>query len=90
MKGYIYLLESLNCLRPYLGSTIDLAKREIEHNQGVTKYTQNKGPWKIKKYWEFEDIKKARQIEYKIKRMKIGLSEEKVSELIVKLVRASR
>ena len=86
MKGYLYILESVNCKRPYLGSTSDTTLREIEHNKGTTKATKNKGPWEITMVWEFEDIVLAKQIEYKIKKRKIKLSKESIE----KVVRASR
>lgn len=86
MKGYVYLLESPNCLRPYLGSTLNIFSREKDHNQGLTKSTCGKGPWKIKRFWEFEDIKQARQIEYKIKRIKVKLTEQSIENFIKQVI----
>ena len=75
MMGFLYLLESQNCTRPYLGSCIDVEKRLYEHNRGKNKSTKNKGPWRLLKCWSFKDISQARQAEYKIKKTKKKFSE---------------
>ena len=84
MKGYLYILESVNCKRPYLGSTSDTTLREIEHNKGTTKATKNKGPWEVTMVWEFDDIVEAKQIENKIKKMNRKLSIEYVNYFVDK------
>jgi len=44
---YVYLLLSLKDKRTYLGSTINLERRIIEHNQGKNKSTKNRRPLKL-------------------------------------------
>jgi predicted GIY-YIG superfamily endonuclease len=85
MLGYIYLLNSLSTNKKYLGSTTNLEQREVEHNRGTTTSTRGKGPWEIVQFWRFDSIQEAKRIEYKIKRMKIKLSVEKVNELVLKI-----
>lgn len=80
--AYIYLLESENGGQLYLGSTPDVNNRLDEHNRGVNKATRNKGPWKILSTWEFDSLKEARQMEYRIKKMKRRLSKEYISYFI--------
>ena len=82
MKGFIYLLESLNREHKYLGSTSNFEIRLEEHNSGVTPSTKGKGPWQIEATWEFETLEQARRIEYRIKRMKRKLTKESVEQLV--------
>ena len=79
MKGYLYLLRSKNCRRPYLGASSDPYNRVTEHNLGTTKSTKNKGPWEIIKVWGLVDIQEAKRIERLIKNSKLKLTEELVS-----------
>ncbi|HBU06600.1 MAG TPA: endonuclease [Candidatus Magasanikbacteria bacterium] len=82
MRGYLYLIRSYNCKRPYLGSCFDVEKRIKEHNCGKNKSTKGKGPWLLDKCWVFDDIVKARKAEYTIKKMKIKLSAEFIEKLV--------
>jgi len=54
----------------YIGSCGDVDKRVQEHNSGVTKSTKNKGPWEINFFQKYDTIREARQIEYKLKKLK--------------------
>jgi putative endonuclease len=69
-KGYLYILKSEKNNKYYLGSTIDLNRRLYQHNNNLVLSTKNRGPWKLVYNKEFEDIKTARQIEYKLKKQK--------------------
>lgn len=69
-KGFVYILKSNNCQRYYTGSTKNVNLRLIEHNSGKVTATRNKGPWEICLLQSYDDIKIARRIEYKIKKMK--------------------
>ncbi|MBU1895976.1 GIY-YIG nuclease family protein [Patescibacteria group bacterium] len=71
---YLYLLENFDGNHRYLGSTVDVDVRILEHNRGVTKATRNKGPWHIVQTWKLGSIKEVRQVEYKLKKMKRKLS----------------
>mgnify|MGYP002639294280 CR=1 FL=1 len=85
MKGYLYILKSPNCKRPYLGSSSNLENRIIEHNKGTTKSTKNKGPWSIDYYFEFDNLQKAKKIETIIKNKKIKITKENIKKIIESL-----
>ncbi len=70
MNGYVYILQSLKNDRFYIGSTNNLEKRLIEHNQGKSTYTNLTKPFKIIFSQEFDNLSIARKIEYKIKSFK--------------------
>jgi len=44
---YLYLIQSKKDFSFYIGTTIDLAKRLKEHNDGLSQYTKNKRPWRL-------------------------------------------
>ena len=44
---YVYILQSVKDDSFYIGQTNDLEKRLDYHNQGLSKYTSRKKPWKI-------------------------------------------
>ncbi|HET6991885.1 MAG TPA: GIY-YIG nuclease family protein [Bacteroidia bacterium] len=50
MSYYVYILRSLKNDSFYKGSTDNLEKRLIEHNDGKTKSTARYAPWKIEWY----------------------------------------
>ncbi|HAZ29094.1 MAG TPA: hypothetical protein DCY48_04985 [Candidatus Magasanikbacteria bacterium] len=85
--GTIYLLQSLNGKHRYLGVTSDLQSRLIEHTRGSTQTTRDKGPWRLLQCWHFDSLQRAKQIEYKIKKMKHKLTVEYVTYIIDRLER---
>ena len=70
MEGYIYILKSLKNNSYYIGSTIDIERRLFEHNTGKTKSIKYLIPWTIVFTKKYSTIKKARQIEYRLKKAK--------------------
>ena len=44
---FVYILKSKTDNSLYIGQTNDLHKRLEFHNQGLSKYTRRKKPWKI-------------------------------------------
>ncbi len=54
----------------YVGCSENPTERVAEHNRGVTISTKNKGPWTLKFTQKFPTIKEARQIEYRLKKLK--------------------
>lgn len=44
---YVYVLQSETTEQFYTGFTADLVQRIGQHNQGVTKSTRNRGPWRL-------------------------------------------
>jgi putative endonuclease len=69
---HVYILQSLKNNKYYIGSTTDLKRRLLEHNQGKNKATRPNIPYKIIYTEEYPTIKEARQREYKIKLYKGG------------------
>ena len=45
--GFFYVLRSELDYSLYFGSTDNLKRRFKEHNEGRSKYTKNKRPWKL-------------------------------------------
>jgi len=53
---FVYLLQSQQDQSFYIGYTTDLERRLSEHNEGLSRYTKVKRPWKLM-YSEFFDTK---------------------------------
>ena len=70
MPYYIYILQSLKDGSYYIGSTQDLEERLERHNQGRSKYTKMKRPWKLVYFEERPDRSAAVIRENEIKRHK--------------------
>jgi putative endonuclease len=68
--GFVYILQSKKSGHYYIGASEDPLRRLKEHNAGKVKSTRKKGPWEIKFDQKFCDIKKAKQIEYRLKKLK--------------------
>ncbi len=51
---YVYILESKCDNSFYIGQTEDLEKRLDFHNQGLSKYTSRKIPWRIVYFEEYK------------------------------------
>ena len=70
MLHFVYILESLKDGTFYVGTTRDLKARLERHNQGRSKYTKPKRPWKLVYHEEHPDRSSAMKREYAIKRQK--------------------
>lgn len=70
MAGVLYILQSENNGRYYVGSTSDLARRLDEHRRGHTYTTRRLRPFNIVFSQEFATLKEARTAERKIKSWK--------------------
>ena len=44
---YVYVLKSSTHHSRYIGSTQDIKKRLLEHNNGKCRYTKGRSPWKL-------------------------------------------
>lgn len=64
---YTYIIENEAGLY-YKGSTSDYLKRLKQHNDGLTAYTKNKGPWKLVFVQSFETRAEAVLLEKRLKR----------------------
>lgn len=80
MKGFLYILQSEQSNRYYIGSTVDWKRRLSEHNEGKSTYTKITKPWKLVYLHEYSTMTAARQDEYRLKSMK---SRNIIEELIV-------
>ena len=65
----------------YVGQSNDLDYRVSKHNDGFSKYTSSKMPWRLVYFEMFETRKEALQREKEIKRMK---SNKYILQLIAK------
>jgi len=83
MPYFIYILQSLVDGTYYIGSTQDLEARLERHNEGRSKYTKPKRPWKMIYYEEYDRRSNAARREKEIK-------SRKSRKLIEDLVRTSR
>jgi len=70
MPFFLYIIQSQKDNSYYVGTTRDLSKRLERHNQGRSKYTKNKRPWKLVYSEEHPDRSTAMKREYAIKRRK--------------------
>lgn len=69
-NGYVYILQSERNNTYYIGSTNNIERRFEQHKLGDVKYTRNLRPLALKFYQKYNNLKQARQIEYKLKRFK--------------------
>ena len=64
---YNYVIQSLKNKSLYIGYTVDLRKRLIEHNQGLNRSTKPYRPWQLIYYEACLDIKDAKRREKYLK-----------------------
>lgn len=74
----MYIIQSLKDEKYYIGSTDNLEKRLIRHNKGYSRYTKNKGPFKLVYREEFASRSDAKKREYYIKSLKSRSAIEKL------------
>ena len=65
-----YILRSDIDGRHYIGSTTDINRRLTDHNKGRSKYTKNRGPFKLIYKEEYETLSEARKREFYLKSLK--------------------
>ena len=63
----VYVLQGT---RHYIGSTIDLDRRLVEHRSGHTHTTRRIGNWQLVGFFPCKSIAEARALEKKIKQSK--------------------
>ena len=83
MPYFVYILKSLKDGTCYIGSTQEISERIERHNQGRSKYTRSKRPWKLVYSEQHPNRSSALKRENYLKR-------QKSRELIESLVRTSR
>lgn len=74
----VYILKSLSNNQYYIGCTDNITRRLNEHNKGLSKYTRNRGPWKLMYKEEFNNLGTARKREKQIKSWKKRAAIEKL------------
>lgn len=85
-QGFVYILQSINSFRYYIGSSTDVNDRLLYHNNGWVTATRNKGPWVIKFIQSYPTVREARQMEYKLKKLKSRkILEQIIAEKIIKI-----
>jgi len=70
MKGIVYVLRSEKNDRYYIGSTNNLERRLEEHRKGSVRATSNLRPLSLVFQQEYETLREARRMEWKLKRFK--------------------
>ena len=58
--------------RRYIGVTEDVERRLAQHNQGVSKWTKGRGPWRLEWTSTPRTLGEARKLENQMKRQKGG------------------
>ncbi len=70
MVYYLYIIQSFIDDSYYIGTAQNLEERILRHDQGRSKYTKTKRPWKLVYCEEHPDRSSAMKREYAIKRRK--------------------
>jgi putative endonuclease len=69
MPFFVYVIQSLSTGKFYIGHTNNLEDRLRRHNKGRSKYTRNKGPWKLIGFKTLQTRAEAMGFERKLKRL---------------------
>lgn len=77
---YVYILQSLKNGRYYIGSTGNLERRLVEHNQGKTKSIRYLTPFELKYQERYNTRIEARRREFYLKKLKSRKYLEKLIE----------
>ena len=83
MSYFVYIIHSQKDGSYYVGSTQDVSQRLERHNQGRSKYTKSKRPWRLVYQEEHPDRSSAVKRENEIKG-------RKSRQYVENLVRTSR
>jgi putative endonuclease len=67
----VYVLENA-VQRRYVGISDDVSRRLREHNNGISRWTRGKGPWKLIWLSDPLSLSDARKFENKLKRQGRG------------------
>jgi len=83
MPFHVYIIQSDVDSSLYVGHTINIDDRLLRHNQGRSKYTKPKRPWKLVFFELFDTRALAMQRERELKSLHS-------KELLLKLIASSR
>jgi len=64
---FVYIIQNKDNGKIYTGFTSDLDNRLRQHNENISGYTKNKGPWKVVWFAGFESKILAEQFERYLK-----------------------
>jgi len=70
---WVYIIESIRVKRFYVGSTSDINKRIIRHNQGGSVWTRRYKPWRLIYTEKYKTKEIALKREKEIKSWKSGI-----------------
>jgi putative endonuclease len=70
MQYYVYVLQSEKDGSLYIGQTKNIDERLLRHNQGRSRYTKTKLPWKLLYSEEFDNRSQAVQREKTLKSLR--------------------
>ena len=73
-----YILQSDRDRKYYIGSTNNFDERLVKHNRGYSRYTKNKGPFRLVYKEEFKTRSDAKKREYYLKSLKSRKALEKI------------
>lgn len=59
----VYVLKSLSKGTRYVGCTHSIGKRIVEHELGLSRYTKNRGPWRLIYMEQYATLSEARMRE---------------------------
>jgi putative endonuclease len=74
----VYILQSTKNHRYYVGSTNNIERRFEEHQRGKVRATKYLTPVELKIFFPVNTLKAARQIEFRIKKLKSKNTIEKI------------
>jgi putative endonuclease len=69
-KFFVYILQSLRDFSFYTGQCNDLDRRVSKHNDGMSRYTASKKPWRLVYFEMYETRTESILREKQIKKMK--------------------
>ncbi|KKQ18535.1 hypothetical protein A2617_01095 [Candidatus Daviesbacteria bacterium RIFOXYD1_FULL_41_10] len=73
-----YILQREKDGKFYIGSTTNIENRIKKHNSGQSRYTKNKGPFRIVYQEQYETLSEAKKREYYLKSLKSRKALEKL------------
>jgi putative endonuclease len=68
MSHFVYIIYSKRQDIYYKGESVEPAKRLVQHNENLNRYTSGKGPWELVYVEEFENRTLALKREKMLKR----------------------
>jgi len=76
---FVYVLRSQSSGKLYTGHCADLAQRLGQHNRGVSRWTRNRGPWRLIYHEKFASRAEAMRRE---KYFKTGCGREEIQQIL--------